>query len=607
MSIVPPDRLDALDVYAKVLPELSDASAGALVVWRGDLRCEADWAELDARVEAAAAGDADALAELEDAFCRDLPIGTGGRRGRVGPGPNRVNERVMRQTARGLADFVVERGNSKRVVVVFDTRKDSKHFAEIVADELMAADIEVRLLDAPRPTPQLSFELRRSGAGAGVVISASHNPPEDNGIKIYGDDGAQVLGEDDRALMEAIVAAGQAESGTREGPRASLDRVDPSLEADAAYHAFVAAQSALEGDLGDAGLTIVYTPLHGVGASAVVPVLRARGLRVAAVEAQCDPDEGRFSTVASANPESEAALAMGNELAEREGADLVLANDPDADRLGACARDGAGVLRFIDGNRLGVLMLDHLIRHAPKEGLVITTLVTSPLMAKMARAAALDVVDDVLVGFKHHAGIVREREGVPLFFACEESHGYLRGADVRDKDGAVAALVLAEAAVSARREGKTLFDRLDDVWKTFGYHAERTHNLWAHGAAGRQAIAAVMEGLRARPPAELAGMKVVSFIDRAEARTTGSATRDLAGNVLVLELEGGGQGCRLVFRPSGTEPKLKVYALAHDAPGSDASARERIDTLISRVLEDAAALAGAFMRPHLPKGAAGVD
>lgn len=567
------------------------------------------------------AGDASAaLAELEDAFSGPLPIGTGGRRGPCGAGPNRVNAALMRETASGLVTALRESGDRAKVAIVYDTRASSRHFALVVAAALAAEDVAVTLLDAARPTPQLSYLARQLGCGAGIVISASHNPPTDNGIKIYGPDGAQVLGERDARLMRGIVAAGEEPTSLpaidldaiAEGEvPAGVESLDPE-QADARYHAYVLEQGAVDGDLADAGLGVVFTPLHGVGHTSVLPVLRARGIAVAVVEAQL-PDDGVFSTVESANPESPAAFELALAQARETGADLVMATDPDADRLGAFVRDGDGAYAFVDGNRLGVLMLDHVLRELGSgstraaaelaDGWVLTTLVTSPLIARVARSRDVAVVDDLLVGFKHHAGAQAEHDARPLVFACEESHGYLRGNEVRDKDGAIAALLLAECAAVCKRAGHTLFDRLDAIWAEHGYHREKTANLYAHGTAGRRAIAAVMDRLRSEPPAGFAGLTVESIVDRSQPRSTGSTTRDLPGDVLVYELGDGARSCRLVFRPSGTEPKIKVYALASAVAGGElAAARASVDALIEHVLEDAAGFAERVMAPVLADG-----
>lgn len=558
---------------------------------------------LSARTDAAARG------ELMDAFSQVLPIGTGGRRGKVGPGPNRLNSVVVRETARGLAHAVKQAGDTPQVAVVYDTRMHSRQFAAVIAEELAAEGLTVILFDAPRPTPELSFLVRRMGCGAGVVVSASHNPPEDNGIKIYGPDGAQVLGARDAALMRAIVGVRSLPARGGEPPAQihviAADQVE--AEADKPYHAHVLAQGVVPGSLPGAGFSLVFTPLHGVGHTSAGAVLRARGLTVHFVERQCDPDGGKFSTVSSANPEAPASMAMGVELATATGSALVLATDPDADRLGACVRTPDGGFAAIDGNRLGVLMLGHILDsqqlRLPANGWVLTTLVTSPLIGTMARAHGLEVVDDLLVGFKHHAGMMAERPDKTLVFGCEESHGYIRGDDIRDKDGAIAALLLAECAAVAHAEHRSLFDVLEKIWCRYGYHREKTANLVAPGLAGRQAIAAVMQAWRAQPPAGFGGLAVVRVDDRLAPRQTGSATRDLPGDVLSFELAGDGRGCRVVLRPSGTEPKLKVYALARSA-GNLAHDQlpaicADIDGLIDRVLLEAEAAAWAVMRPIL--------
>jgi phosphomannomutase len=573
--------------------------------WWTDPRYAEDRPALASLLAKVEAGDPAMRAELEDAFSGPLPIGTGGRRGACGPGPNRMNTTLVRETAQAVAELVEAEGAPRRVTIAYDTRTHSQAFARVVAEQLAAWAIDVLLLDEPRPTPQLSFLVRARGCGAGVVISASHNPPGDNGIKIYGSDGAQVLGARDRALMAAIQRAMTAPLRTFAATDAA--RIEVATGAalahwDAAYHAAVRAQCVM-GDLGDGGLRVVYTPLHGVGHTALVPLLQGKGVAVSVVEAQL-PDGGRFATVASANPEVPEALSMAVAQAEAEQADLVLATDPDADRLGAVARDASGRLAFLDGNRMGVLLLDHVLRHATRgpEDWVLTTLLTSPLVGTLARAAGVDVVDDLLVGFKHHAGMMDEFPARRLLFACEESHGYTRGNDVHDKDGAIAGLLLAEAAAWAKTQGRGLHEQLAEVFAEHGYHRERTANLYAYGAAGREAIAGLLEQWRRSPPSSFGGLAVASVEDRSLPRNTGSRTRDLPGNVLVFELvvSGGPGACRLVVRPSGTEPKAKLYALGRGAPAPAGAAQDavaaEVDAMVDRVLAEAQALAEAIMR-----------
>ncbi len=566
--------------------------------------------QLHALVVRAEQGDAEARAELVDAFAGPLPIGTGGRRGAVGPGPNRINAVVLRETAEGLLAAMRAEGVPMKVAVAFDTRRDSHAFAHVVAQQLASGDADVLLIDAARPTPELSYTVRAAGCGAGIVISASHNPPGDNGIKIYGPDGAQVLGARDRALMEAINRAMVAPLPPIDPSKAGRIAVASLDEVDGAYHEFVRAQGVAPLErLRGSGLSVVFTPLHGVGHTAVVPALRDTGVTLHLVDAQCDPDGGNFSTVQSANPESPSSMDLGRALADERGAALVIATDPDADRLGALARNREGALEFVDGNRLAVAMFDHVLRYAarPANGFVLTTIVTTRLISIMARAAGIEVVDDLLVGFKHHAGMMAECPDRTVIFGCEESHGFMRGDHVHDKDGAVAARLLVEAAALAHADGHTLFDVLDRVWREHGYHRERTENLYAYGVKGREAITGLMRRLRAQPPARLGGLAVVRVEDRLVPRDTGSTTRDLLGNVLMYELEGEVEGerarCRLTVRPSGTEPKAKVYALAGSDGGLSeaglAAAVTRIDAIVDAVLAEARALADSIMAPML--------
>lgn len=580
----------------------------SLSQWLTEPKFAAEREALSALVSRAGSGDAAARAEILDAFSQVLPIGTGGRRGKVGPGPNRFNKVVVRETAQGMVQALRAAGDTPQVAVVYDTRMHSRQFAYAVAEQCAAGGVTVVLLDAPRPTPELSFLVRRLGCGAGVVVSASHNPPEDNGIKIYGPDGAQVLGARDAALMRAILAVRELPE-LQEDQRALIHVLSPervAAEADPPYHAYVLAQGVVPRSLADAGLKVVFTPLHGVGHTSALPAIRARGIAVTPVERQCDPDGGRFSTVKSANPEAPESMAMAVALAEETGSHLVLATDPDADRLGACVRGPGGKFVPLDGNRLGVLMLGHVLgnlRPLPQNGWVLTTLVTTPLLRTMCEAHGVEIVDDLLVGFKHHAGMAAEHPEKTVVFACEESHGYCRGDEIRDKDGAIAALLLAEAAALAHARGETLLDDLEAIWRRFGYHREKTLNFMAPGLAGRQAIAALMQAWRSQPPAGFAGFTTQRFEDRMQPRGTGSPTRDLPGDVLVLELASGEERCRLVLRPSGTEPKLKIYGMARSAPNVAAAAlpavQAHIDQVVDAVLQDALAQIRQAMLPFL--------
>ncbi len=595
--------MDALEVLDRL--ELDPSLRGVIGRWLSESRFAADRDALVSLVQRAADGNAQARAELLDAFDGPLPIGTGGRRGACGPGTNRMNVAVLRETAEGLANAMRAEGVPMEAAVVFDTRADSKPFARAVSEQLAACGVNVLLVNEARPTPLLSHIVRARGCGAGVVISASHNPPGDNGIKIYGPDGAQVLGWRDKALMAAITAAMAAPLTSTDGPAGTVTVLegDAVAEVDEPYLAWVRAQATC-GDLSDAEVSVAYSPLHGVGESSVVPVLESMGVAVHVVRAQ-QPDGGVFGTVKSANPESPPALDLGRALADEVGADIVIANDPDADRVGALAKDG-GAWTFIDGNRLAVIMLDHVMRHVEPTpaSWVLTTLCTSPLIGALARERGVEAVDDLLVGFKHHAGMMEEQPQRHLEFATEEAHGYLRGDDVHDKDGAVASVMLSEAAAVAKRQGRTVFDQLRDVWARLGYHKETTANLYALGGVGKEAIATLVETWRTDPPKRFGPLAVASFVDRKPGQQTGSVTRDLPGNVLVFELEAeGAAACRLVVRPSGTEPKAKLYALARSTEPTPAErladVQAEIDGIVEAVLGDARARAEAVMKPIL--------
>lgn len=596
-----PDPVEPTPVLLPLSPSVCAAIAHRL----REPRFADEWAEIGVLVERAQGGDRSALDELDDAFSGPLPIGTGGRRGTCGVGPNRMNLAVLRETAQGLVRAIEAGGWARRVAVVYDTRRDSRRFAHTVAEQLARNHVHAIVVDAPRATPLLSFLVRHLGCGAGVVISASHNPPSDNGIKIYGPDGAQVIGARDEALMSSIEAAAAAPlpSGTPEpGSIEVLASASELARVDEPYFEEVLRQGVTDRDLGRTGLRVLYSPFHGVGHTAVLPVLARRGLVPRVVDAQL-PDDGRFATLPSANPEQPEAFALARSLAE--DADLVVANDPDADRLGALARDERGELSFVDGNRLGVLLLDHVLRHAqlPPRGWVLSTIVTTPLVAALARKHEVEVVDDLLVGFKHHAGLVEERPDRPCIFACEESHGYLRGENVRDKDGMIAALLLCEAAAEAKVAGRRWLARLDELWVEHGYHRERTANLFAPGVSGREAISAWLDEWRARPPTRFGEAQVAAMEDRRVPRATGSPTRDLLGNVLLFDLVPWRGVCgRIVVRPSGTEPKAKIYALlrAEPAPaGTLPTIRDEVDRATEAVLAAARELAEPWIRQRV--------
>lgn len=547
--------------------------------------------------------------ELEDAFRTHIEFGTGGIRGKMGPGPNRINLRTIGEAAQGLAQCILKSGiedaRDKGVVIAYDTRNNSDVFARETAAIIAGNGIVARLFDGPRATPHLSFALRQMGAVAGVVISASHNPPSDNGFKAYWIDGGQVVPPHDKNIIAEVGAVKR------------LDRIDYAdgvegglievLEEklDAQYIEKLADLSLCDAR----DIRVVYTPLHGVGSTSVVPALRKLGYSPHLVEAQDVPD-GNFPTVADgvANPEDPGALSLAIGEARQVRADVVLASDPDADRLG-CALpdpqkgwDAAPEELAINGNQIGAVLCYYILTSLkeqdklPDRGFVCKTIVTTDLISLIAKGFGLIPVDNLLVGFKYIGDVINNLSDDETFvFGTEESHGYLFTDFVRDKDAAVAAVLLAECAAKLKRQGRTLRDYLDDIYRAFGYFCEVQKSTYREGAQGNEEIAQIMTGLREDPPAEIGGHKVVEVIDRqtnivhnvqtGKPRTIQGAM----GNVLAFTFTEEGH-TRVTARPSGTEPKIKYYVSATSADRADLTGedleqtRENVDQLAYEIV-----------------------
>ena len=535
--------------------------------------------------------------ELEDAFRTHIEFGTGGIRGKMGPGPNRINLRTIGEAAQGLAQYILKSGiedtSDKGVVIAYDTRNNSDVFARETASIIAGNGLIAHLFDGPRATPHLSFALRKTGAVAGVVISASHNPPSDNGFKAYWIDGGQVVPPHDKNIIAEVGAVKRLNSvDYEEGvERGLIEVLDAKL--DVQY-----VESLADLSLCDArDISVVYTPLHGVGATSVVPALRKLGYSPHLVEAQDVPD-GNFPTVAGgvANPEDPGALSLAVEDAKRIRADIVLASDPDADRLG-CALphpqkgwDAAPEDLAINGNQIGAILCYYILtslkeqNKLPDRGVVCKTIVTTDLISLIARDFGLTPVDDLLVGFKYIGDVINNLSDDETFvFGTEESHGYLFTDFVRDKDAAVAAVLLAECAAQLKRQGRTLRDYLDDIYRAFGYFCEVQRSTYREGARGNEEIAQIMNGLRQNPPAAIGGYRVVEVIDRqtntvhnlqtGNTRTIEGST----GNVLAFTLTKEGH-TRVTARPSGTEPKIKYYVSAASADCADLAGEDLAQT-----------------------------
>ncbi|MGK4003797.1 phospho-sugar mutase [Sorangium sp. So ce1036] len=549
--------------------------------------------ELRRLIDAARAGEEGVRAELAERFAGPLEFGTAGLRGVLGAGESRMNRAVVLRTTAGLARYLLgalgDRARSAGVVIGYDGRRRSREFAEDIACALAAAGIPGHLSPAPCPTPVAAFAVLHLGAAAGVMVTASHNPPEYNGYKVYWENGAQIIPPHDTGIATAIDAAPPAD----QVPRLPLDEArenglvrDFPEGLEEAYLRAIGGLS-VRSD-GDRGLRIVYTPLHGVGDRLVREALARAGFtRVTSVPEQAEPD-GAFPTVAFPNPEEKGAMDLAFALAKREDADLILANDPDVDRLAVAVRRPDGGHVQLTGNQVGVLLGHYLLTAGQAQGdagagrVVLASCVSTPMLG--AIAAALRVhYEETLTGFKwiaNRAMDIERSTGARFVFGFEEALGYTIGSVVRDKDGISAAVLLAELAAVRKAEGKTLLDELQALTRAYGLYVSGQRAYTLRGVDGLGRISAIMAALRKSPPEEIAGVPVVAWRDlKARTRTTRDGrTEPLilpASNVLVVELEGGG---RIIARPSGTEPKIKFYfdvreAVAEGEPLADAEAR----------------------------------
>ncbi|HET7245992.1 MAG TPA: phospho-sugar mutase [Streptosporangiaceae bacterium] len=539
-----------------------------MTVIGGDLRAQAErWiaGDPDERDRAELRGLLDdggeaAAAELADRFGARLEFGTAGLRGAIGAGPNRMNRAVVRAATAALARWLAEHGGPDAaqagVVIGCDARHRSGEFADEAARVLAGAGIRAHLLPAQQPTPLLAFSVRHLRAAAGIMITASHNPPADNGYKLYLGDGAQIIPPVDKQIGAAIAALGD----LSEVPVAPADSPVIRRLGDETAQAYLdAIVAAVPGPGNSSGLRVVYTPLHGVAAGLALRAFERAGFPPPhVVAAQAEPDPA-FPTVAFPNPEEPGALDLALALAEETGADLVVANDPDGDRLAIAVPDPAapGGWRALSGDQVGALLGAYLLEHDPGPDpaarLAATTVVSSTMLSKIAAAAGARYAE-TLTGFKW---IVRAADGVPgarFVFGYEEALGYAVSPAVRDKDGISAALVLLSLAATARAAGQSLLDRWDALEAAHGVH------LTTQVTLPTRAPAQAMAGLRARPPAGLADLPVTGVTDLGRGGGVGASTVTGTGglppsDVLTYHLP----GARVVIRPSGTEPKLKAY------------------------------------------------
>jgi phosphoglucomutase/phosphomannomutase len=518
--------------------------------------------------------------QLDDVFWTTIPFGTGGRRGRLYPiGTNAVNDRTIGESAQGLADYVRAVLGAKPLscAIAYDTRHRSRDFAQLCAEIMAAAGFKVWFLDGFRSTPEESFTVRYKGCDCGIMITASHNPPTDNAVKVYWSTGGQLLPPHDEGVIDRVYRVKEiARIPWAEG-LASGQIEYCQEEVDSAFVAAVMRQSTA----GPRELNIIYSPLHGVGCSAVCPVLRAaefKDVEVFGPHGTPDPD---FTNVPGhvANPENavvfDAMIARGRQI----GADLILATDPDCDRLGCAAQmtPGSESWGTLTGNQIGSLLTDSLLAARKAAGslhaklYVVKTLVTTELMRRIADDYGVQTAGNLLVGFKYIGGEMDLRGAKDFVFGAEESYGFLAGDHVRDKDAAVASLLLAELAARLKAHGKTLHEQLDDLLLRYGCHSESQINVQMPGEQGMDAMKKLMANFRSQPPQTLGGLKLARVRDYLNDTVAAPDSKAAPlggpkGDMVILDLEA--EGNYVAVRPSGTEPKVKYYMFAYDPPAA---------------------------------------
>lgn len=521
--------------------------------------------------------------ELEDRFYRELEFGTGGLRGVIGAGSNRMNRYTVARATQGFAKYILEEHGDKAgqpsVVIAHDCRHFSPEFALEAALVLAGNGIVAKLFPSLRPTPQLSFSVRSLKATGGIVVTASHNPPEYNGYKVYNASGGQLVPhEAERVIgnIQALTSLAEVKRLSREEAEAKGLLVWLGEAEDEAFVETVAATS-VNRELMASGaakdVVVVFTPLHGTGNLPVRQALQKLGFSQVHIVKEQELPDGNFSTVKSPNPEEREAFAMAIELGKQVGADILIGTDPDADRMGAVVKNAAGEYEILTGNQSGSLLVHYVLSQMketgklPANGAVVKTIVTSELGAAIARHYGATVFN-TLTGFKYIGEKMNEFEKSgehTYLFGYEESYGYLAGNYARDKDAIVASTLICEAAAYYKRQGKTLIDVLEELYQSFGYYRETLASRTLKGKDGLAQIGALMNDFRSNPPKSIAGVAVTDLLDYSQG---------LDGlpkeNVLKFLLEDGSWFC---LRPSGTEPKIKFYFAVRGTSNEDAKAR----------------------------------
>ncbi len=507
--------------------------------------------------------------ELGESFYKTLEFGTGGLRGIMGVGTNRMNIYTVGMATQGLANYLKRQFADRpiSVAVAHDSRNNSDLFAKTTADIFAANGFTVYLFEALRPTPELSFAIRHLHCQSGVVITASHNPKEYNGYKAYWEDGAQVVAPHDKNIIEEVGKIESVDQVKWNGGDGKIVTIGEDI--DKAYLAKVASVTLSPEAVAKYGdVSIVYTPIHGTGITLVPKALEMCGFKnITVIEEQSTPD-GNFPTVVSPNPEEASALKLAIERAEKIGADLVIATDPDADRIGIAVRDDKGQMVLLNGNQTGTILTYYLLTRWKELGklkgkeFIVKTIVTTELIASIAESFGVEYYD-VLTGFKFIAGVIRDNEGKKQYIGGgEESYGYLTGDFVRDKDAVSASVLVAEAMAWAKGQRLSLWQLLEVIYRKYGYYKEGMVYITKQGKEGAEAIAKMMSDMRSNPPKKLGSSAVVTIKDyqlREETDLKSGAKKPIdlpVSNVLQFITE---DGSKVSVRPSGTEPKIKFY------------------------------------------------
>ncbi len=530
---------------------------------------------------------------LEDSFYKNLEFGTGGMRGIMGLGDNRINKYTLGKNTQGLSNYLKNQFPNKeiKIAIAYDCRHNSKEFAKVVADVFSANGIKVFLFSELRPTPELSFAVKQLDCQAGIVLTASHNPPEYNGYKVYWEDGGQLVPPQDGEIIAEINSL-KYEDIKFEAKENLIQLIDTEVDeafakASIKNGTFNTSQEAKD------NLKIVFTSLHGTSITMIPKVLEQAGYKnVSIVKEQAEPN-GDFPTVKSPNPEEPAALKMALELAEKEQADIVIGTDPDCDRLGVAVRNDKNKMVLLNGNQTMVLMTHFLIKQWEKAGklngkqFVASTIVSTPMVEKVAKHFNVNYIEG-LTGFKWIAKMIKDFPELEFIGGGEESFGYLVGDFVRDKDAVTATLLACEIAAQKKNSGGSMFQYLNNVYEQFGFYREHLISVTKKGKQGAAEISAMMKMLRENPFKEIAGSKVIRIDDVSINKTTDFIKQETLSlnlpksNVLIYYTE---NGSKIAARPSGTEPKIKFYISVNtsEKENFEAMLQKKIDAIAAQL------------------------